>query len=409
MEEILAIFSQYEGLLGIILVAGLTSFILTPLSGAIAFKIGAVDKPASMRDRGDKTRHRKIHDKIMPQLGGLAVTIGMVVGIFLAYQSGLMSTIDSWQFTQILIGLAVIVMLGIWDDIVDVPAKTQFFIQIIAALIITSAGIRIDLVEILGLQLDFNVLEFTINLGERVLYFSPLADFITVIWIVGVVNAINWVDGIDGLSGTMAMVAAFTMMFIATRNSAVLAAVMAAVLGGAVFGYLPFNLPPAKTYSGSSGVMTQGFLLAILAIVSGGKLTTSIIILALPLIDAAWVLLGRYVRNRREIKGPLDLLAISDKTHLHHRLLDMGMSRRQTLFIEVTIFLIFCIAAYQLSGFSQQTVAVLVAVVACCLIFITISLLSRRAKRLNIDKTKQTTEPQRKAVVDDAPEDKYAY
>jgi UDP-GlcNAc:undecaprenyl-phosphate GlcNAc-1-phosphate transferase len=155
--------------------------------------------------------------------------------------------------------------------------------------------------------------------------------------------------------------------------------------------------------------MTQGFLLAILAIVSGGKLTTSIIILALPLIDAAWVLLGRFIKHRQEIKNPLDLLAISDKTHLHHRLLDMGLTRRQTLFIEVTIFLIFCIAAYQLSGFSQQTVAVMVAVVACCVIFIIISLLSRRAKRLNIDKAKQTTQTQRKAVVDEAPEDKYAY
>jgi UDP-GlcNAc:undecaprenyl-phosphate GlcNAc-1-phosphate transferase len=316
---------------------------------------------------------------------------------------------NSQQLLHIIIGIALVTLLGVADSVRDVPAKTQFLVQIIAAIVITTAGIKINFIEIFGTTIQFDALNFTVQLGSIPLQFAPLADMITILWVVGLMNAINWVDGIDGLAAAISMFAALTLMFIGVKYEVIIAATMAALLFGGILGYFPFNFPPAKTYTGAVGVYFQGFMLAILAIISGAKLSTSLIVLALPIIDAVWVLFGRFQRNRRQIRSPLDLLKISDKTHLHHRLLDLGFTTKQTLAIEVTISLVFCVTAYYFAGFSQETVLMLLAVTVCLIFFSIVKVMQIRAERSKKALEKEAVKEEEVKVVTETPEEKYAY
>jgi UDP-GlcNAc:undecaprenyl-phosphate GlcNAc-1-phosphate transferase len=399
---------QYQNFFLLVGVVTVLSFLLAPIAGAIAMRIGAVDKPAQLRDRNDPTRFRKIHDVIMPQLGGAAVFVSFAIGAILAYQSGALVGVSSQQLLMLSIAIFVIVALGFWDSITDVPARTQIMLQFLAAIIVTMAGIKILNIEILSTFINFDWANFTIPVAGLQLQFNLPADIITWVWIVGVVNAINWVDGIDGLSSSMVLFAALTLVFIGVKYEAMFAAVLAAILFGSVLGYLPFNLPPAKTYAGGIGVMFPGFLLSILAIMSGAKLSTALILLALPVIDAMWVLWGRFRNHRREIKSIFDLMRISDKTHLHHRLLDIGLSKKQALVAEISIFLVFCVAAYYLAGFSEGTVGILIALAFVLIVFTVVSILSRRAARRKPVLEKEKAAPKVK-VATETPEEKYAY
>jgi len=409
LEPIAKLFNQYQPILPLAALAILISFILTPLTGKLAEAVGAIDAPAQQRDSRDQTRTRRIHTVAMTRLGGLAIFAAIVVSVLVAGQSGMLQ-LNSPQLLHILAGLTLISILGFFDSRGDISGSKQLLIQVIAALIVTMGGIKILNLDILGLFINFDLVNFTIPLGSLTLYFSPIADIVSILWIVGLINAMNWVAGIDGLASSMSVVAALTLTFIGIENGAVMAAILAAITFGAILGFLPFNLPPARTFNGGIGDMTQGYMLAILAIVSGAKLTTSIILLALPIIDAVWVLGGRYIKHRKELKSPKDLLEISDKTHLHHRLLDLGLTIRQTLAVEMLIFFCFCIAAYQLAGFSGETVIAMIAVLMCLLIFVVLKVLhTLRFKRLE-KLTKANSDGSSVAKVNlETPEEKYAY
>jgi len=407
MMQLQILFEQYKDYLGIVLISLVISFILTPLTGVIAFKIGALDMPARLRDRNDKTKERKIHQNIMPRLGGLAIAIAVMLMIVLNY-SNITAAGDYQKTIQLIIGIILIVALGFFDSVAEMPAAEQLLIQIIAALLITSSGIKITDIN-LGTNIRLDAINFQIHLSNLTLYIAPIADFISVIWIVAIINAMNWVSGIDGLGSALGAGASLTLLFISVKFSSVFPAIIAAALGGAVIGFFPFNFPPAKTYSGSIGDMLQGYLLAILAILSPAKLTTSLILLALPIIDAIWVLGGRFFRHRKELKSPLDILKISDKTHLHHRLLDLGFSVRQTLAIEMLVFLFFCIVAYYFAGFDQQVILLLITIFIFLCLFVVIALVrSRSIKRR--EALKQTTESKKSVkILTETPEEKYAY
>lgn len=403
-EPIQTLFNQYQPLLPVVFISFLVALILTPLTGYLAVKVGAIDSPGGERDLRDHTKERRIHKIPMPRLGGIAVFVGIMVGVFLAIRIGLISA-DNQQLWHILLGMTVILILGYVDSRSDITGGAQFAFQILAALIVVVGGVKILNIDVLGLYLNFDVINFTVPIGPLTLYFSPLADIITLLWIVGLINVMNWVSGIDGLAAAMSIIGALTLTFIGIKTGAIFAAVLAAITFGGILGFLPFNFPPAKTFNGSIGDMLQGFLLAVLAILSGAKMTTSIILLALPIIDAVWVLIGRYFKHRRELHGLRDLLEISDKTHLHHRLMALGLSSKQTLGVELVIFFGFCIAAYQLAGFSNETVVAMVAILVCLLIFVVIKVVNAlRAKR-----TSRIRGENMAPINTETPEDRYAY
>jgi UDP-GlcNAc:undecaprenyl-phosphate GlcNAc-1-phosphate transferase len=280
-------------------------------------------------------------------------------------------------------------------------------VHFVAAFIITLSGIHIDLIEVMQVSINFEVITWEFSILDWPLSISPVSDLITILWIVGVINALNWVSGIDGLAAMMSLFAAVTMLFIGVRTEALFAAALAAILAGSISGFLPYNFPPARTFNGSIGDMVQGYLLAILAIISSAKLSTSLILLALPIIDAVWVVLGRLRRHRKEINNPLDILKISDKTHLHHRFLDMGFSVRQTLAIETIIFLGFCIMAYYFAGFSDQTLVVMIAVFTCFVLFVIVAIVRSMAIKRRANKVEE--KPKAQVVEEESPEEQYTY
>ncbi len=282
--------------------AALVSAIATPLVKRFAERIGAVDVPKD---------NRRMHSTPIPRAGGLAIFIGFLAA-YLVFGS-----IDG-QTRMILLGALIIVALGVVDDVVELPAKIKFAGQIIAALIPVLAGVRISF-----LSMPF-VEGGVISLGVIAIPF-------TVVWIVGITNAVNFIDGLDGLACGVSTIASITMFTIAVLLSEGNIAIAMAALVGGCFGFLPYNLNPAKIFMGDTGAMFLGYILATLSVQGLFKFYAVVsfavpfLLLALPIIDTLFAILRRVFTG----KSPLQ----ADRGHIHHRLIDMGLGQKQSVAI----------------------------------------------------------------------------
>jgi UDP-GlcNAc:undecaprenyl-phosphate GlcNAc-1-phosphate transferase len=298
-------------------IAFIIAFSATPVARKIAFDIGAVDIPK------DK---RRMHDKPIARLGGLAIFAGFIVtlmfGIIIAI-SNLGGIPPSKQLFGMLAGIFIIVALGIVDDIKPLDARLKLGVQIIAALVV----IFVSDTRIMVLTNPFS------DLGV-----SPLVDFIsypvTVIWIIAITNAINLIDGLDGLAAGVSSISCLTLFFVSAMMSEPITAMLTIILAGATLGFLPYNFNPAKIFMGDTGSTFLGFTLAVISIQGMLKSFTAISIaipllaLALPLFDTVFTILRRAV-NGKSIMQP-------DRGHLHHRLIDMGLSQKQSVIVMYT-------------------------------------------------------------------------
>lgn len=276
------------------------SLVLVPFVAKLAIKIGAVDKPNA----------RKVHTKLMPRMGGLAIYLSFFAVLFLSH-----------NVTQEHIGLfaggTVLIIVGIIDDMKDMPAKVKLVGQIIAACIVVASGVRVEFMTnfILG--------------GILPLYFFS-APF-TVIWIVAIVNAVNLIDGLDGLAAGTSIIAATTIAISGYVTGQIEMASMALILIGATLGFLKYNFHPAKIFMGDTGSMFLGYNLAVLAVMGFTKsftllsLVTPILVLAIPILDTLFAIVRRKMNNKPIFKP--------DKNHLHHCLLHYGFSHRNTVLI----------------------------------------------------------------------------
>lgn len=282
------------------LTALLISLAATPLVKRLAFRIGAVDKP----------NERKVHEGLMPRLGGLAIFVSFVLCLLFFVDM-------TSQLVGLLIANLVIVATGIYDDTRDMSAKIKLFGQFIAALILVEYGFR---VQFLTLPFDGGI------------YYLPRADIIfTVLWIVGVTNAVNLIDGLDGLAAGTATIAAVTISVVAYMTGQYQAFQIGIILAFATLGFLRYNFNPASIFMGDTGSMFLGFNLGALAILGMTKSVTVIslvlpvIILGIPILDTLWAIFRRAKRRKPIFEA--------DKKHLHHRLLHMGLSHRRTVLV----------------------------------------------------------------------------
>ncbi len=300
-------------------IALLSAFVIAyfsmPLVIKLAFKIGATDQPDP----------RKVHVKIMPRLGGLA--------IFLAFLIPMLFIIDKeGPFLGVMIGALVIFVVGILDDIYQLSAGIKLLGQIIAA----------------GIAIYFGVMvHFVTNPFDGLLSLGLLSIPVTFLWIVGVTNAINLIDGLDGLAGGVSAIAAATMGMVALLQGQVEVSLAAFVLVAAILGFLPYNFHPAKTFMGDSGSNLLGFILGCLAIMGTAKSATiislfvPIVILGIPIFDTFFAIIRR-INNKAPIFKP-------DKDHLHHRLLALGMSHTRCVLTIYAISGVFAGVAVALS------------------------------------------------------------
>jgi len=307
----------------------LVSFLATPVVRKLALKVGAVDRPSD----------RKVHPRPTPTMGGLALFLAIVVGLAVAHQlhfadfQRLFRT--SLEPTGVLVACAVVVAIGIVDDIRGIAAPVKLAGQIMAA----------GLLVLFGVQLLYF---FFPGQGLLVLG-SDLAVPLTVIWVVGMVNAVNLIDGLDGLAAGMVAIAAlafFIYVFQAPSPGGLPsgnagAALLSALAAGAALGFLPWNFHPSKIFMGDSGSMLLGILLAAATIMgvgrnfappSGGDLAAfsipvlvPLVILAVPFLDVVLAIFRRMRRGRP--------VSHADKEHIHHRLMDFGHSHRQAVLL----------------------------------------------------------------------------
>lgn len=389
--------AKYTKFIPYFLEASILTFLLTPILGRLAKILKAVDLPAKQRRRDDKTVQQRLHKVAKPRLGGVAYILVFVV-------FALVFSDKSPQMSGLLIGIGLLTLLGVLDDIFELPGKIQLPVQLLAAFIVVVSGTTIPSIQVASQFINLSVWSHAISLMGYTYNFVFPADIITIVWILTLINAINWVGGIDALEETVSFIALVTLMFLGVKLGNAQVALLSVILAGGVFGFIPYNFPPSKIFSGTAGDTILGFVIAVLSIQVGGKIPTAILILIIPLLDMIWVIFGRLKRNH--VKSPFDLLSISDRSHLHHRLLDSGYTEKQVLFLESTAVAILSTFAFYLSNLRK----LLILGVLISAAFIAFSLVNVAIKvRAKKKKEKQKNLPPQPPVDQPTPESKYAY
>lgn len=323
-------------MLAFVIAAGV-ALLITPGVILLAAKTGAMDAPDA----------RKVHKKPIPRIGG--------IGIYAAFMVAMLSVLSFVDVTAevkteiigLMVGGSLIVLVGVIDDYKNLPAKVKLVGQIIAAAV---------LVIVFDVRIDF----ITDPFGDYI-YTEWLAVPLTIFWIVGLTNTVNLIDGLDGLAAGVATIAAVTIMMVALQQSIMLVAVLTAALAGAAFGFLYYNFNPARIFMGDSGSMFLGFMLAGISVIGAVKsaatiaLIVPILALGLPILDTTFAIVRRY-RGGVPIFKP-------DKGHLHHRLLDLGFTQRQAVFLMYVISALLGLSAVALTEVSNQLAIIIVCVV----------------------------------------------
>lgn len=389
MQELEKYFQYFP----IFIIAFVSSFLLTPLVGYLARKLEILDLPPSMKKAKERGIATAMHDKPVTKLGGLAVVIPIIF-IILYYLP-----IDK-ELLGLISGLVILTIAGYLDDKLNLPGATQFLFQVIAALVIVLTGTGIEtLRNPIGNDINLVWTEIPFYIKETAYHLSLPSDLITIAWIILVINSMNWVAGIDGLVEGLTGISALIITLLSVRFFTHPTAVMGAALAGAVLGFLPYNFNPAKIFSGSIGDYVYGFFLAVLSIYSGAKFATALMLLGIPILDAVWVILYRI--NLFKPKNLNDLwkaLLASDKIHLHHRLLEMGLSVKQVNYFEYSVVAFLGIIAFLLTGLLKTLFLFISLVLGIALILYT-------TQKSN----KDSKPPGRKVQAEESPEKKFAY
>lgn len=284
--------------------ASVLSFASTPLVKLLAEKVGAVDVPKD---------DRRMHKKPIPRMGGLAIFLGFLFAVILFVDI-------SVQLRGMLIGAIVIVVLGIVDDIIPLPALLKFAVQIVAAYIVVAHG------TVINTFTNPNIFS-----ADPYIDLGVLSIPITIIWIVAITNAVNLIDGLDGLAVGVSSIASFSLLLIAIFLPEYNIAILMAALAGACIGFMPYNLNPAKIFMGDTGSTFLGFVLACVSIQGLFKFYALVsfavpfLILGLPLFDTLFAIIRRLLKGQNPMKA--------DRGHVHHRLIDMGFNQKQTVTI----------------------------------------------------------------------------
>ena len=287
-----------------IAIAFAISFAATPVVKAFEQKMGAIDVPDGKR---------RVHDHPIPRMGGLAIFLGFLLSVVLFVDI-------TKQVRGILLGSVLIVACGAIDDIVNLRAWVKLIVQVAAAIIAVAHDVVIEFFSNPNIFSD-----------NELLILGWLAIPVTVLWIVGITNSVNLIDGLDGLAVGVSTIASTTMFVVALLVSEGNVALLLAALMGACIGFMPYNLNPAKIFMGDTGALLLGYVLSTVSVVGMFKtyalvtFVVPILALALPLFDTTCAFFRRLLHGQSPMHP--------DRGHLHHRLIDMGLSQKQAVAI----------------------------------------------------------------------------
>lgn len=273
-----------------------------------------------------RTSVRHCHGKNVSRWGGVIMIGAFLSAFFLdphLYRS-------EATFYAMIIGIIFILVVGVWDDVRPLAWGWQLTAQIMIAATVFFFGVReIDLVSAhLG------------TVAMPLMAFLPFLNFaIITAWLVLMMNAMNWSDGVDGVSGGIAVISALTIFALSLfpEVNQPPMAILAVILAGVIGGFLVFNFAPAKILAGTSGSLFMGFMLGILAIIAGAKIATTLLVMAIPVVDALWVISER-LRHGQSIVA-------ADRRHLHYRLIDLGWSARSVALLYYGVTMVIALIA----------------------------------------------------------------
>lgn len=317
------------------LVAFVIALAMTPVAIKIAPKIGAMDIPKDTR---------RMHTKAMPRFGGMAVFLGTIIPLVIFGGS-------NPSIRPVILGGTLIYILGVVDDLKNLPAKFKFAVQLAVAVLMYAMGLRIRFITNYFAQghLNFGV---------------ALCFIVTVLWIIGITNTINLIDGLDGLAAGTAMISSFCIAYVAyihgSINGMMIVCLAMLCVAGACLGLLPYNFYPAKIFMGDGGSLFLGFMMATLSVVGPLKRSTIIavivpvLVLGIPIFDTFFAILRRLVNHRPIMEA--------DKGHLHHRLMQSGYGMKRAVLMLYGISGIMGMSAVLISRELYKDAAVLMAI-----------------------------------------------
>jgi UDP-GlcNAc:undecaprenyl-phosphate GlcNAc-1-phosphate transferase len=292
----------------LLVVAFVSSVILTAIARVVATRIGLVDQPDA---------HRKMHVHSTPLGGGIAVLLSVLITIGAAWFApsawGAVIGQSSSELAFVAMAVALLAVVGLIDDFKAIRARQKLLGQILACLVAMCSGLVVYNVHFFGYDLQLGLLAWPI----------------TLFWLLGAINSVNLIDGADGLAATVGVILSTTLAFMALMTGHQLEAIMALALAGALLGFLVFNFPPATIFLGDAGSMVIGLLLGVLAIRCALKgpatyaMMAPLAIWAVPAFDTGLAILRRKLTGRS--------IAATDRGHLHHCLLRRGFGNRQML------------------------------------------------------------------------------
>jgi UDP-GlcNAc:undecaprenyl-phosphate/decaprenyl-phosphate GlcNAc-1-phosphate transferase len=317
-------------LVGAFAAAALLSLVLTPVVRRFAIRVDNVDRPD----------HRRVNKSPMPRGGGIAVAVAFILVtlavLLILGQDEIVQVPKSieGQLAALLFGGAVATILGVLDDTLQLRARWQLLGQVLLALGAVVGGITVTFINN-----PFGAGNITLN--------EPYATGFTIVWIVGMINSINFIDGLDGLSSGIALIAAVTLGLISlTRGTdQPFIGILCFVLAGALLGFLRWNFHPASIFIGTSGVMFVGYTLAVLSILGSAKVVVALLVLGVPIIDTFWIIVRRLATGHSPFTP--------DRGHIHHRLLDLGLTHGQTVLVIYAICVGLAVLSLVLSGTGQ--------------------------------------------------------
>lgn len=392
--DIPANYFKYLEYLPVAGIAFLFGLLLIPIVGQIAKRFDFMDwGPKDRRERDDiANKHdnpdRHLEKESKPKLGGLPIVLGVIIGTILLLNLGI-------EYLPLLIGLLIIVGLGIIDDRFNLPGVTQLVFQVLAATIVAFSIFNLEFISNpFGGIVNLNWSSFVIG-GAVPLEFVFPGDLILIGWIILATNAVKWVGGSDALVESNSLIAYLLMAVLGIRTQDMFVTITSFLFAGGLLSSIFFNFPPARIVSGAVGKTSYGFVLAVLSIMNQSKVAATLLILAVPILDAFFTIGKRIVKYKpKSLKA---LLRYNDKSHLHHQLMDMGLSEVQLLLVEVSISLLIGSLAILTTGAMRLFAIIIGAALVVGTITLFHVLANRKKENGNSGKKKES------------PESKYSY
>lgn len=357
-------------LLCFLVAAGISAGIL-PAVMRLAHSLGAVDAPGG----------RRPHVGDVPRLGGIGIFLGFVGGVgstllFTGRAESLGDASSEFPWAGAGLGATIIFVAGLLDDLRQFSPRVKFLFQLVASGVAVSFGVLIDSVSLPLVG---------------VVHFGPASILVTVAWILVITNAMNLMDGLDGLAGGLALIVTTTMAFVSLSFGQFGVLICAVGLAGSLVGFLRYNISPARIFMGDGGSQFLGFVLAIISIRGSAKgatavaLTLPLLVLGVPLLDLTTTVARRALR-RQSLESAvkhsfLRRIAQADREHLHHNLLDRGLSPRRAVLLLYLIGAVFALAGYlSLARNSLPVAGLLLAISVGCVVAIKLAPIGLRGE-----------------------------